>query len=201
MKEYTRPTINYYDRIAVDYAMGEAGVVLPDKINRFTGLLREGNKILDVACGPGHDTDYLSKRGFYCLGIDLSGKMIELARRRSKSGLAMMDFFNLAFTEESFDGIWCSSVFVHVIKKDLPPLLTSFRKILRDNGVLGIITAQKQRRERDENDSRQYSMYDKEELEGYLNNGGFEILVSETFPYGGRERLFLICKKQKIKNE
>jgi hypothetical protein len=40
-------------------------------------------------------------------------------------------------------------------------------------------------------------MYDKSELEEQLGNQGYEILVSDTFPYGGKDRLFLLSKNKK----
>lgn len=196
MKEYTRQTVGYYNEIANAYAEGNAAVVLRDKIDMFTGLL-PGNKILDVACGPGHDTDYMSRRGFDSLGIDLSEEMIQLAQRRHNGRFKIMDFFNLAFEDSSFDGLWCSSALVHVAKKDFPQLLTDFRRMLRDNGILGIITVKKQRILKDQNDRRKYIMYSKSELEEQLGNKGYEILVSAVFSYGGKDRLFLLSKNKK----
>jgi ubiquinone/menaquinone biosynthesis C-methylase UbiE len=131
MKEYTRQTVGYYDEIARTYAEGNAAVVLQDKIDMFTELLL-GNKILDVACGPGHDTDYMNRRGFNSLGIDLSEEMIQLAQRRHNGRFEIMDFFNLTFEDNSFNGLWCSSALVHVEKTDLPQLLSDFRRILRN---------------------------------------------------------------------
>jgi hypothetical protein len=64
-------------------------------------------------------------------------------------------------------------------------------------GVLGIITVKKQNIVKNENDTREYVMYGKKELERYLKDEGYKILVSEVFPYGGKKRLFLICQNKK----
>jgi len=196
MKKYTRKTIKYYNNIANDYFRSSAAVVLKDKIDKFINLL-PGKKVLDVGCGPGHDTDYLTKRGLVCLGIDLSEKMIEIAKQNFRGKFEVMDFFNLRFEDDSFDGLWCSSVFVHIIKNDLPKVLRNFRKLLKNNGILGIITVQKQEIKRDKKDSRIYVMYDKKELEDDLKRAGYKILASTTFIYGGKKRLFTICKNKK----
>lgn len=196
MKKYTLRTVKYYSLIADSYFNSDAAVVIEDKIDRFISLL-SGKKVLDVGCGPGHDTNYLTERGFECLGIDLSSKMIQIAKENFKGKFKVVDFFSLRFKDSTFDGLWCSSVFVHVQKKDLPKLLTSFRRMLKNNGILGIITVKRQKVVKDKNDMREYVMYDKDEVEKYLEDKGYEILVSETFPYGGKERLFLICKNKK----
>lgn len=194
MKKYTQKTIKFYDDIAEKYIKSDAAVVLKDKIDKFINLL-PGNKVLDVACGPGHDTDYLTKKGFDCVGIDLSEKMISLAQKNFKGKYEVMDFFDLKFKNNSFNGIWCSSIFVHIKKIDLPKLLKNSKKILRNNGIIGIITAVKQKRVKDKNDTRTYIMYRKEELEGYLEKAGFKTLFSEIFSYGGRDRIYIISKK------
>ena len=194
MKEYTKKTIKFYDGIAEKYIRSGAAVVLKDKIDKFIKLL-PGKDVLDVACGPGHDTDYLTKRGFNCFGIDLSEKMIGLAKQNFKGKYEVMDFFDLKLGDELFDGMWCSSIFVHIKKNDLPKLLKDSTKALRVNGIIGIITAAKQKKVRDKSDTREYVMYDKKELEGYLEEAGFKILSAEIFSYGGRNRVFIIAKK------
>ncbi len=196
MKRYTEETINYYNKIANDYFGNSATIVIKDKIDQFISLLL-GKKVLDVACGPGHDTDYLTRKGFNCLGIDLSEKMIKIAKENLKGKFKIMNFFSLSFKANSFDGLWCSSVFVHVAKEDLPPLLENFKKILKNNGVLGVITVKKQKIKRESGDTRKYAMYRKKEFENYLMKNGYKILLSEVFIYGKKERLFIISQNKK----
>ena len=196
MKKYTKKTIKYYNDIANDYFRSNAAVVMKDKIDKFISLL-PGEKVLDVACGPGHDTDYLTKKGFNCLGIDLSEKMIEIAKQNSRGKFEVMDFFNLKFEDDTFDGLWCSSVFVHVAKKDLFQLLGNFKRMLKNEGVLGLITVKKQKIKRDKSDTRKYVMYEKKEFENYLLRSGYKILLLEVFVYGEKERLFVIAQNKK----
>lgn len=92
MKKYTRETIKFYDKYINAYVKSGA-IVLDNKINKFIKELR-GNAVLDVACGPGHDTDYLTKKGIDCLGIDLSKKMTEYAVKNFKGKFRVMNFFD-----------------------------------------------------------------------------------------------------------
>lgn len=118
--------------------------------------------------------------------------MIKIAKQNSKGKFKVMDFFNLKFKDNSFDGLWCSSVFTHTTKRDLPKLLTNFRKLLKNNGLLGIIATRKRKLKKKR--PYTYTLYEKRELENYLKNGGYQLLVSKTFSWEKRERFFIICK-------
>ena len=193
MKYYTKKTIEFYNK-NVDAYTKSGAVVLKNKIDKFIKLLC-GKKILDVACGPGHDTDYFAKKGFDCLGIDLSEKMIASAKKNFQGKFRIMDFFDMEFKENSFDGIWCSAAIVHTDKNDLDKLLEDFGKILGQNGVLGIIAHAKQKRTKKKGDSRIFTVFDKDELGKHLKNNGFEVVHSKSFSYKKKRWLFIISKK------
>jgi len=194
MKKYTKKTVKFYDLHSKEYIQHSA-VVLEDKINKFIGFLG-GKKILDVACGPGHDTDYLVRKGFDCLGIDLSEKMINFAKKNYKGKFQVMDFFDMKFRDSYFNGIWCSSALVHAEKRDVPQLLKNFNKILRKNGILGIITPSKQDRIKRKNDTRIFTMLNMKDLKKWLADNNFEIIFSKTFIYGNMKWIFIISRKE-----
>lgn len=195
MKKYSRSTIKYYDEIADDYAESGAAVVLEDKIGQFIKLL-SGKRVLDVACGPGHDVYYLRRQGIDCLGVDLSGRMIEIAKKAYGNNFKVMDALNLHLKKDFFDGVWCSSIFVHIEKNDLPRLMANLKKVLKEDGVIGIITAHKRKRIREKEDTRTYTMFGKKELEECFLRNNFQLLISEIFVYGGRRRVFIIARKK-----
>ncbi len=47
----------------------------------FLSLLPVGASLLDVGCGGGVKTKYISNKGYKVSGIDFSEKMIEIAKR------------------------------------------------------------------------------------------------------------------------
>lgn len=193
-KEYTPDTIHYYDKIADRYLTSGAGCVVEDKIGQFTEYLPKGALILDVACGPGHDTNFLTKNGYRCVGVDLSGEMLRIAKDKHKGHFVQMDFFNLGFFDDSFDAIWFSSGLVHTAKEDLPELLSEFKRVLKKDGILGVITVAEQKISRSPEDTRAYIMYRDDELKEILTSFGFSILDSNIFLYGGKDRLFMIAR-------
>jgi len=194
MKIYTQETISFYDGNIETYVTSGSVVILKDRLKLFTDLLA-GDNILDIACGPGHDTDYLIKKGFNCTGIDLSEEMIKYAKRNHKGNFAIMDFFNLEFKDCSYDGLWCSSVFGHIKTIDIFVAIKEFSRILMKNGIIGIIAVKKQNIVRNNNDTRTYTMYEDNQLEKYLEQECFEIISSEEFNFGNRTRLFILARK------
>lgn len=194
MKNYTKEIIDFYDKNVVSCVKSGA-VVLKSKANEFTRLIK-GPKILDVGCGPGHDTDYLTRRRFDCLGIDLSKEMIKYAKKNFKGKFRIMDFFNLDFKKNTFDGIWCSSAISHVAKRDLDKILKSFLKILKEDGVLGIIVPQTKKWYRKKNGNRVFTTFYEYEIKKYLIKSRFKILSTEIFPFANRTWIFVIAKKQ-----
>jgi len=71
-----------YDRIAESYLEGRSIFDNTRYLRQFCKLLLPHSTILDVGCGSGKPVDvYLQRRGHAVIGIDISSKQIELARR------------------------------------------------------------------------------------------------------------------------
>lgn len=65
--------------------------------------LRTG-KLLDIGCGYGRTTKPLADRGYHVVGIDVSPRMIETARREHPAiDFRLMSATDLEFKNESFD--------------------------------------------------------------------------------------------------
>jgi len=193
MRKYTRKTIEFYNKHSNDYIKNST-FVLENKINKFAKLINCRGKILDVGCGPGHDTDYLTQKGFNVLGIDLSKQMINYAKKNFKGKFKLMDFFDLKFKKNTFDGIWCSAALIHIAKDDLNKTLKSFFKILKENGVLGIIVRRVTKRVSKKEDTRIFTMFYKREIEEYLIKNKFKIISSEIFSYSKVKWILIIAK-------
>lgn len=197
-------TIAYYEAMARAYFESAAAVVLSDKIGAFVARL-PGKRVLDAGCGPGHDAIHLSRCGLGCIGIDLSREMIAIATEQaarvwSKARFRLMDVLDTDFEKDSFDGVWCSSVFVHLRETAVQRLLSDLRRILSQNGILGIITAGRYERIATKGDTREYFMYSRADLERLLSLAGFRALVEEDFRYGGKPRIFIIASKIGLRN-
>src|SRR5277367_7162645 len=58
-----------------------ANARLIDRFVRLTGLT-PGARVIDLGCGSGVFTHLLSQRGYDAAGLDISPKLLELARRK-----------------------------------------------------------------------------------------------------------------------
>ncbi|MEU4782515.1 methyltransferase domain-containing protein [Micromonospora sp. NPDC023633] len=105
----------------------------------FADLVRAAGNgpVADVGCGPGRVTGYLHGLGLDAFGIDLSPRMVEIARRahpelRFEVG-AMPD---LELPDASLGGVvaWYSTI--HVPDDLLPATFAGFRRALMPGGHL-----------------------------------------------------------------
>ena len=98
----------------------------------------QGNpNTLDVGCGPGHVTDWLTRTGLPVRGIDLSPVMVDLARRahpdlRFDEG-SMLD---LDVADASAGGVLAYFSIIHTPPADLPTALAEFARVLTPGGFL-----------------------------------------------------------------
>lgn len=93
-------------------------------------------KVLDAGCGEGYLCRLMSEKGAEVTGFDFSGKMIEVARRKSADfgiRLEQADFQNLAaFSDESFD-IVVSNMVLHDLP-DLSKAVQETHRVLKRGG-------------------------------------------------------------------
>jgi SAM-dependent methyltransferase len=57
------------------------------EVNRALKMLRPqgGERVLDLACGSGHHSHELARQGFSVVGADISGELIEIARKEAEA--------------------------------------------------------------------------------------------------------------------
>ncbi len=71
----------------------------------FTGILKEGDKVLDLGCGPGLYASRLCRRGLKVTGVDISRRSIEYAvayavENNLNIDYRLTDFFSIDFSSE-----------------------------------------------------------------------------------------------------
>lgn len=97
-----------------------------------------GQRILDVACGEGTFSRRLAENGACVTGIDISEKLLGIARGRGASEdsfpeYALSDAQSLAgFDDRRFDGAVCVMALMDI--SDLRAVYASVRRVVRDNG-------------------------------------------------------------------
>ncbi|MFF8842022.1 class I SAM-dependent methyltransferase [Streptomyces sp. NPDC015127] len=133
-----------YDTVAVDYAklvppLFEGDLYGRAMLSVFADLVRDSDlgPVADIGCGPGHVTAHLHSLGVRAFGIDLSPKMVAVARRTH---------LDLQFEEGSMTGLdladgalggivaWYSTV--HTPPEQLPVVFAEFHRVLAPGGHL-----------------------------------------------------------------
>ncbi|HZT25776.1 MAG TPA: class I SAM-dependent methyltransferase [Pseudolabrys sp.] len=128
--------IEFFDRFAeaddYDVFQPSAKERIIDAFVRLSGL-GPGARVLDVGCGSGAFTEVLSRRGFQASGLDISSKLIALAKRKFPA----IDFYEgdaerLPFDAGRFDGVLLSGLIHHF--PDQRALAAEVFRVLKPGG-------------------------------------------------------------------
>jgi SAM-dependent methyltransferase/uncharacterized protein YbaR (Trm112 family) len=150
----------------------------------------EAGTVLDVGCGPGEHVAFIGRStGLSVTGVDRSIGMLTLARDRFRDiALARMDVRTLGFIDESFDGIWASSVVHHLPRRHVSAFFKELARIARPGCLLYLITREGVSAGivgRNEETPfafgpRYVSRLKAEEVAAYARSAGFDVAKSTT---------------------
>ncbi len=104
----------------------------------------QGKKVLDLGCGPGHDSYIFADLGFEVTGMDYSNEMIRRAKdfkqfaNQPKFVVGDMRKLSDYFSEDSFDAIWASASLLHIQLEDTSQVLEGMTNIAKNEAVVYI---------------------------------------------------------------
>ncbi len=103
-----------------------------------SGKIKKG-KVLDTCCGAGTNGIFLAKKGFQVVGIDISSKAVEYAKKKAeqekvKIRFMVRNFLELPFNNEEFDFVLDMGCFHHVLIKDRNTYIKGVNRILKTGG-------------------------------------------------------------------
>ena len=101
--------------------------------------LKKYKNVLDVACGTGVISSYLSRNNDQVIAIDMSSKMIEVAKTiHFEKNITFLnkDFYNFK-SDELFDLIVIFNAYPHFLDKNL--FVESLKRLLTKNGRVVIL--------------------------------------------------------------
>ncbi|MFG2568589.1 class I SAM-dependent DNA methyltransferase [Streptomyces sp. NPDC048567] len=134
----------YYDTVAEDYAARVPGLFAEDVPGRaLIGAFAEevradgGLPVADLGCGPGHVTAHLAGLGLSVHGVDVSPRMVDIARHRHpelRFETGTMDALGLP--DGGLGGIVAWWSILHTPPDLLPALFAEFRRVLAPGGRL-----------------------------------------------------------------
>lgn len=174
----------------------------------FIKELPPGARVLDVGCGSGVKSEYLIAHGLRVVGIDISDKLIEIAKREVPEG----EFSTLSMTEldsmsETFDGVFAQASLLHIPKKNAGDVVKQMVGRLVPGGFLYIAVKEmreggpEERIEKEDDYGYEYerffSYFNMNELERYCAEAGLTIVsrLRNSSPSGKTVWLQIIAKK------
>lgn len=188
-----------YNRIAEDYYSHRNLSKFNNELEEFASLLPKNAHTLDVGCGAGIPTaKFLTERGIKVTGIDLSDKMLNLARDNVPSAkFVKMDMLKLEFNENTFDGIISVFALFHVPKENHYDVFKKFFEILKPGGILMINSGVSE----SEGTSRFFgvpmfwSNFSPKTTLDLVKKAGFSIISEAVLERGGEYQYWIFGKK------
>jgi SAM-dependent methyltransferase len=179
-----------------------------ERVDRVAEHIAPGAEILDVGCGVGLALSILSEK-FRATGVDVSPRMVELARERSPHTPVVLGDFLTAELPATYDAIWEQAV-LHLFPSVTEGVIFErFRALLKPNGILSLSTTVSETRKEDWEPKRDYgpapvryrrSITEAELATAFIRHGfGFVNSWVTTDPFGKDWRT-VVGRKQSIKS-
>lgn len=120
---------------------------------RFTDIgiqmldARPDESILEIGCGTGHALVELANQGGEIFALDLSEKMLKVARRKARSevvSFCQADGLSIPFSYETFDCVFISFTLELFDNPEIPIVLNEISRVLKEDGRLGLVSLAKQ---------------------------------------------------------
>jgi len=108
------------------------------EVSKLIKYVKKGDKVLDLGCGNGRLYKILKNKEVEYIGVDISKKLIEIARKNyPKTRFLVADALNLSFLKSSFDLIFAIAFLHHIPSKTLQlRVLKNCFKVLKENGLI-----------------------------------------------------------------
>lgn len=104
----------FYDEYPFDWFEGEAyEAVLARLLRRSLEVVRAGDMVVDVGCGPGRVIRYLTSRGRSCVGVDISQVSLRLMRSLTNCPAVAADNLRLPLADRIADFVVSDGVIHH----------------------------------------------------------------------------------------
>jgi tRNA (uracil-5-)-methyltransferase TRM9 len=128
-----------YDLIAEDFSKTRWRIW--PEFGIFKRYVKDGDSILDVGCGNGRLLELFKDRKIDYLGVDISQKLIEIAKRKHpQEDFLVADNLNLPFPDNNFDKVFSVAVLHTIPSKELRrKALVELKRVLKPKGLLILI--------------------------------------------------------------
>lgn len=103
------------------------------------GIIKEEMNVLDLGCGTGITTKYIAGLGAKVIGIDISPKLIQFAKRNSNHRdieYRIGDVTNFSLDKKDFDVICLIDIMEHIPRAKIPRLIKNIERYSHNNTII-----------------------------------------------------------------
>lgn len=128
-EEYARRMFHELDQKPLDRELLDRFAIVVSKSG--------GGNICDLGCGPGHVARYLRSRGLSIFGLDVSQKMLEVARKFNPDiPFRLGDVLSLGLPDGSLNGIVAFYLICNIPKDLLTQAFREMNRVLKPGGLI-----------------------------------------------------------------
>ena len=126
-----------YEPIAEEYAKEQDDPSMRERCRKMFLNSLNGNRILELGCGPGHDGAKLQEEGCEVTAIDLCESFLEYGKRTyPEVDFQRMNLENPIFAPNTFDGVIGMACLCHVPSSNIPNVIRRYSELLRSSGCI-----------------------------------------------------------------
>ena len=189
-----------YDKMGEQYHNFRDNEKFKNELEKFTELLPSSGRVLDAGSGVGIPvSQFLVKKGFRVTGVDISEKMIDLAKENvPEATFYHRNILTLDFPSDSFEGIICIYTLWHIPRKNHSSIIENFHRMLKDNGILVLNTGTYESEGLSEffGEPMLWSTNNPKKTLAFVKEVGFDILFEGILKLGGERQYWIFAKKK-----
>ena len=188
-----------YDKMGEAYHNFRNNEKFNRELGKFAELLPSSGKVLDAGCGVGLPVSlFLVKNGFNVTGVDISQRMIDLAKENVPEGsFYRKNILTLDFPDNSFDGIICVYTLWHIPRKNHSSIIGNFHRMLKEDGILVLNTGIHESEGMSQffGEPMLWSTNDPMKTLAFIKELGFDIIFEGVLSLGGERQYWIFAKK------
>lgn len=189
-----------YDKMGETYHNFRDNEKFNNELEKFANLLPVSGNVLDAGCGVGIPVSkFLVRRGFKVTGIDISKKMIDLAKQNvPEATFYQKNILTLDLPGNSFDGIICVYTLWHIPRAEHSFIISNFHRMIKEKGLLVINTGvfESERMSEFFGEPMLWSNNNPKKTLNYVIDAGFSIIFEGVLKRGEEMQYWIFAKKE-----
>ena len=163
-------------------------------LDKFISLVKSPAQVLDLGCGKGSDSSYLSEK-YSVTAIEIVPRLAEIAKFKNPNvNIILGDLIEYKFDLNKYKGVWSRDALHFIEDEYLESVFKKIYETLVEGGVFGVVVRKGNSNFIDEKTGKYYNPYSPEKLIHLSESVGFK-LESLNHLDNNEKRLFGVFKR------